>query len=123
MLSVPVGRFDAEHCTLPLESVDTQSVLPLEVKVTLPVGECPVTVAVNVTIDPALAGFIELLTDVDVALTLADETWTVASVDDTDGTLMVTLYALSVYVEAASNVASPKPPPDPGVISRITVMP
>ena len=39
-------------------------VVPPSLKLTLPVGAAPTTVAVNVTFDPTVAGFAELVSDV-----------------------------------------------------------
>src|SRR6266536_953898 len=89
MLSVPAGRLADAHFATPLESAALQRAAPLAVKFTVPVGDLPVTVAVNVTLVPAAAGLRELVTAVDVAARAAEETWTVASVAGTDGTLIV----------------------------------
>jgi hypothetical protein len=68
----------------------------LTVKATVPVGDLPVTVDVNVTLPPTVDGLIEVVSAVLVAPTLAEETWTVASVAVSAGTLMVIPYVLSV---------------------------
>ena len=45
--------------------------------------------AVNVTVVPAAAGLIDVVSEVLVEARAAEETWTVASVAETAGTLMV----------------------------------
>src|SRR5437762_12016476 len=88
-LSVPTGRLADVQCAMPLLSVTLHTAPPLTVKLTVPVGDLPVTLAVRVTLVPAAAGLIEVLSAVLVAARLAEETWTLASVADTVGTLIV----------------------------------
>src|SRR5262249_6262327 len=55
--SVPAGSEEVVNVATPFDSVPTPITLPLRENVTMPVGEFPVTVAVNVTGCPTLLGF------------------------------------------------------------------
>src|SRR5512143_2113532 len=88
MLCVPTARLLVLHAAvrlLPAPASPTAahplSATPPSVKLTLPVGAFPVTVAVNVTSAPTGAGFCELASTVDVCVTLpaADSTAAAAS--------------------------------------------
>ena len=64
MLWVPNASVLVPQAALPLLSgtaLQPLNVVPSLVKLTLPVGLLPVTVAVKVTLAPAVAGFCELL--------------------------------------------------------------
>ena len=72
MLCVPAVRAAVEQAAvrvlpLPVRATAAQPAIevPPSVKFTLPVGAFPVTVAVNVTLPPAVDGFAELATVVD----------------------------------------------------------
>ena len=88
-LEMPTGSLDQAQLALPLLTATVQIELPLAVKLTVPVGDLPVTVAVNVTLVPATVGLREVAKVVLVAVSTLEEIWTVASVDETVGTLMV----------------------------------
>src|ERR1700682_4917931 len=71
MLWVPAARLLVLQAAVrllpaPLSATVPQPVMvvPPSLKLTLPVGAVPTTVAVNVTFDPAVAGLAELVSDV-----------------------------------------------------------
>src|SRR5438270_268896 len=70
-------------------------------KFTVPVGAVPLTVAVKVTLVPAVEGVSELVL-APVTMTLMQQ-------------------VLSIKLGPETSAASPKPPADPGVISTISV--
>ena len=85
------------HWAALLASDATQRPPPLTVKLTVPVGDLPATVAVKVTGDPDMAGLTDVVSAVEVATRPAEDTCTVASVEETEGrTLIVIPYVLSV---------------------------
>ena len=59
------------HAAVPAAASDTDAqpeiAVPESLKLTVPVGDAPATVAVSVTVDPAAAGFAELTNAVVVA--------------------------------------------------------
>ena len=74
MLWVPAVRAAVEHAAvrvlpLPVSATAEQPVIDVgpSLKLTLPVGATPVTVAVNVTLAPTVDGFTELVSAVVVA--------------------------------------------------------
>ena len=70
--------------------------LPPSVKLTLPVGLLPTTVAVNVTLALLADGFAELASAVVVAVPVGTVTCTVRELEFADTTLMLTPLLLSV---------------------------
>ena len=67
IVCVPAPSALVEHVAVPPAPRETAAQpigLPPSVKLTLPVGAFPVTVAVNVTIAPTVAGLAELATEV-----------------------------------------------------------
>src|SRR5450631_3023167 len=98
--------------------------LPPSVKATVPVGDAPATVAVNVTLTPTSDGLPELASAVLAAVWPPIATETVNKPEDPAValmTLIVTPVVLSTYVCPASSAASSNPPPVPGVMSSISV--
>jgi len=83
MLCVPAGRLLVVHAALrvlpePASATALQPAIdePPSVKLTLPVGAVPVTVAVNVTLAPTGAGLSELVTMVVVGAAEPGVTYT-----------------------------------------------
>ena len=102
MLCVPPVSAAVEHEAVrpfPLPNSEMAehpaSDVPPSVKFTLPVGLVPVTVAVNVTLDPALDGLAELPSVVLVAAPPPLVTLTVSALDVAPVTMMFTPYVLS----------------------------
>ena len=96
-LCVPAANALLAHCAVrvlpePLSVTVPQpaTVLPASVKFTVPVGEVPVTLAVNVTPAPSTEGFAELASVVVVGLPGPSATVTSSEVGDADPTVMVT---------------------------------
>src|SRR5208283_3319073 len=114
------------HCALrvlpePTSATPAQSEVSPSVKLTLPVGLLPVTLAVNVTFAPTVEGLTELASAVVVGGRPATLTVTLSAVAVALLTVMLTLYVLSVYVWPTGSAASKKLPAVPGVMSRISV--
>jgi hypothetical protein len=102
MLCVPPANAAVEQEAVrpfPLPNSETAehpaSDVPPSVKLTLPVGLVPVTVAVNVTLDPALEGLAELASVVFVAPPPPLVTLTVRALEVAPVTIMFTPYVLS----------------------------
>ena len=99
--------------------------MPLFVKPTVPVGELPVMVAVNVTLAPNADGFTELVTvvvvDVPPPGVVICTVIVPAAPGEAESTLIVTPYFASKYVIPGSSAALVKGDADAGVMSRISV--
>src|SRR5215472_14990684 len=102
MLCEPAVSAAVEHeavrvFPLPASATAEQpaSDVPPSAKFTLPVGLVPVTVAVKVTLDPALDGLTELTSVVVVEPPPAFVTLTVSALDVAPVTMMFTPYVLS----------------------------
>ena len=132
MLCVPAVRLDVKQeavRTLPLPetTADAHPAIdaPPSVKLTLPVGARPVTVAVNVTPEPGFDGLSELASVVVVGVPVDVATCTV-SAPAAPGVAEITL--IDKLVEASTNAGAPassaaswKFPCVAGVMSRISV--
>jgi hypothetical protein len=87
MLWDPDDSALVEHAADPPESVAVHIAPPSVVKLTLPVGELPVTLAVKVTMLPTGLGFSELVTAVEVDASEAEVTWMLAPLGVADITV------------------------------------
>ena len=103
MLWVPTVRFVVLHAAvrvLPLPESAMAEQPPMEAKpsrkLTVPVGDVPVTLPVSVTFAPRLDGFAELVSVVDVGDPLAFVTLTVSALDVAERTVMLTPYGPSL---------------------------
>lgn len=103
MLCVPAVSALVMHCAVrvlpdPASATALQpaSELPLSVKLIVPVGALPVTLAVNVTDAPIAEGLAELTSVVVVGLPAPTATVTLSAVGEAEPTVMVTPYVLSV---------------------------
>lgn len=101
-LCVPAVNALVAHCAVrvlpePLSVIALQPAIavPLSVKLTVPVGEVPVTLAVNVTLAPSADGLAELVNAVVVGLPASIETVTLSEVGEADPTVIVTPYVVS----------------------------
>jgi hypothetical protein len=64
----PADSVDVAHsAVLPLNATDAQIVVAPSLNVTLPVGDCPVTLAVKATLWPAVLGLVALIRLVELA--------------------------------------------------------
>src|SRR6185312_12356487 len=95
-LCVPAPNALLEHCAVrvlpePLRTTAPQpaTVLPASVKFTVPVGDVPVTLAVNVTLAPSAEGLTELVSVVVVGLPGPTATVTSSEVGDAAPTVIV----------------------------------
>jgi hypothetical protein len=95
-LCVPAANALLAHCAVrvlpePLSVTAPQpvTVLPASIKFTVPVGEVPVTLAVNVTLAPSAEGFTELVSVVVVGLPGPSATVTSSEAGDAEPTVMV----------------------------------
>lgn len=70
--------------------------MPPSVKLTVPVGALPVTLAVKVTLAPSADGLAELTSVVVVGVPAPIATVTLSAVGDAEPTVIVTPYVLSV---------------------------
>jgi hypothetical protein len=86
-LCVPADSAPVEQEAAPLDSVAVHSAPPSTLMLTVPVGELPVTLAVNDTILPTGLGLSELVTAVEEDACEADVTWMLAPVEVADVTV------------------------------------
>src|SRR4029450_10050096 len=91
------------------------------VKLTEAVGLVPVAGAVKTPFAPTVEGLGALTSAVVVDAPPAVVTLTVSAVALTEVTITLTPYVLSVNACPLISAASPKPPPEPGVIATISV--
>ncbi|HTT31482.1 MAG TPA: hypothetical protein VMG37_23905, partial [Solirubrobacteraceae bacterium] len=98
----------------------TSELLP-SLKLTVPVGPVPLTVAVKVTVAPAVEGLTELASVVVVAEAPPLVTLTVTALALALVTMMFTPVVLSRKLCPATSAESPKPPLDAGVMSTSSV--
>ena len=103
MPCVPAARALVEHRAVrvlpdPVSATALQPAIELllSVKLTVPVGALPVTLAVNATVVPSADGFAELTSVVVVGLPATIATVTSSPVGEADPTVIVTPYVLSV---------------------------
>ena len=95
-LCVPAPSALLVHCAVRVlpEPLNTTAphpatVVPASVKLTVPVGAVPVTLAVNVTLAPSAEGFVELASVVVVGLPDPTATVTSSDVGDAEPTVIV----------------------------------
>src|SRR5215467_2201698 len=107
MLCVPPARLVVLHAAvrvlpLPVRATAEQPLIELapSLKLTVPVGDVPVTVAVNVTLAPTFDGLAELVREVVVAPPPLPDfvTLTVSALAEADVTVKLTPVEPSVYV-------------------------
>ena len=108
---------------LPVRATAEQPLIELapSLKLTVPVGDVPVTVAVNVTLAPTFDGLAELVREVVVAAPPDFVTLTVSELAEAEVTVKLTPVEPSVYVWPTTSTESVKVPGVAGVMSTISV--